>query len=279
MLGEVLALCNAVTGAGSNVSAGAAVRRSNPVSVLLVATPVTLVVALAVAFATGHAMTGMSLGWGTSAGVMGGIGLWCSYRAFELGRVAVVVPVTTCAAVIVQVSAGWLLEERPATWTLLGAFVCLMAVVVIARGREGAEPGQRPVFAIVLALAAGVCFAAFVVFISRGNEQSPGWVLVAARAGVLAVILTLAATSRTGLPNGSRAWGLAGLAGALDVAGNLLLVAALSVSNLALVSAIAAITPVVAAVLAITFLGERINRWQVVGLALGLVGVWLVILS
>ena len=67
--------------------------------------------------------------------------------------------------------------------------------------------------------------------------------------------------------------------GALDVAGKLLLVAALSVSDLALVSAIAAITPVVAAVLAITFLGERVNRWQVVGLALGLVGVWLVILS
>lgn len=118
MIGEVLALGNALAQASSNVTAGAAVRRSRPVGVLLVSTPVTVLIAFIVAVATGPLPDRGTLAWGASAGVAGGVGLWCSYRAFELGRVSVVVPVTTCAATAIQVGRAGCLRSslRSGRW-------------------------------------------------------------------------------------------------------------------------------------------------------------------
>lgn len=157
--------------------------------------------------------------------------------------------------------------------------MCLAAVVLIARGAGDTGHGQRPVLAVLLALAAGVCFAGFVVFISRGGGASTGWTLAAARLGVLAVVLVMAAAARPGRPAGRRTWALSAAAGVLDVTSNLLLLAALSMAALALVSAVTAVAPVIAAGLAIAFLGERLTRHQVAGLAMALAGVWLVILA
>lgn len=278
MLGELFAVGNAVAQAGSNVTAGAAVRRSEPSSVLLVAAPVTVVVALLVALPGDAPVAGLPLVWGVLAGLVGGVGLLLSYRAFSLGRVAVVVPVTTCAVTVVQVAAGWLLQGPPPLGTFAGALVCLIAVIVISRQRGEPNAGRDPVRAVFFAGAAGVCFAGFVVLLAQGAGAFSSWALVAARVGVLAVVLGMAVVLRSRPPTDRSTAGLAAFAGLLDVGANLLLLAALSASSLALVAAVVAIAPVVAALMAISFLGERLQRQQVIGLVLCLAGVWLVVL-
>lgn len=278
MMGELFAVGNAVAQAGSNVIAGAAVRRSNPIAVLVVATPVTVALAVAIALPGGRPATGLPLVWGALAGLLGGIGLLLSYRAFTLGRVAVVVPVTTCAVTVVQVGAGWLLEGPPPLGTVAGALVCLLSVVVISRQRGEPGAGVDPVRAVLFALAAGVCFAGFAVLLSQGADASPMWALVAARVGVMVVVLGLALFLRSRSSIGRTTVGLAVLAGLLDLAANLLLLAALSAASLAVVAAVVAIAPVIAVVLAVAFLGERLQLRQIVGLLMCLGGVWLVVL-
>lgn len=279
MVGELFAVGNAVAQAGSNVTSGAAVRRSSPVAVLLIAAPLTVAIALVIAVTGSTPVAGPPLGWGLAAGAVGGIGLASSYRAFALGRVAVVVPVTTCAATVVQVGAGWVLEGRPPVGTLAWAGVCLVAVVVISAQRGEPDAGPDPARAVVFALAAGVCFAGFVVLLAQGADDSSAWALAAARLGVLVVVVTMAVAVRA-RPSSDRATvGLAVLSGGLDVSANLLLLAALSAASLALVAAVVAIAPVIAAVMAIAFLGERLQARQVTGLALALAGVWLVVLA
>lgn len=273
-----MALGNAFAQAGSNVSAGAAVRRSNPIAVLLVATPVTVTVALAIAVISRNSITTPALIWGLLAGVVGGVGLILSYRAFTMGRVAVVVPVTTCAVTTVQVIAGWLLEGRPTAGTLAGAAICLVAVVVISAQRGERDAGSNPTGAVALALGAGVCFAGFVLLLAQGADDSATWSLAAARIGVLVIVLVVAVTQKSYQIAVGFTGKLAVLSALLDISANLLLLAALAAASLAVVAAVVAVAPVVAAVMAVAFLGERLQSRQLVGLGLAMVGIWIVVL-
>lgn len=279
MVSELFALGNALASAGSNVTAGAAVRRSGPLGVLLVSAPVTVAVALAVALAGDWPNTALPLTWGLLAGVVGGVGLALSYRAFALGRVAVVVPVTACAATVVQVGAGWLIDGRPPAGTMLGAAACLAAVAVISGQTGEPDAGARPLRAVAFAMTAGVTFAGFTILVAQGVDQAGTWTLAAARFGVLVVVLAMAAWQSVPLPAGRATLGLAAASGLLDVTANLFLLAALSTASLARVAAIVAMAPVVVAVLAIIFLGERLQWRQVAGLALATMGVLLVVLT
>ena len=278
MAAEILAVANAVFSAGSQVSGGAASRRSHPLSVLLIASPVGLAIAmLAVAITGGVGPSLEPVGWGLAAGVMGGVGLIVSYRALTLGEVGVVVPVTTCVATLTQVGGSWALDGRPASTTLIGALVCILAVALISGGIGGGEQKSSHVMAILLAAMAGVLFAGFTVLISRVDAANALWAVVGARTGTLLVVLALATVLHVGRPIGRTVLGLAVVAGTLDVTANLLLMAALSGAALSVVVVLASTGPVFAALLARVFLSERLTRMQVGGLGAGLAGVWLVV--
>ncbi len=279
MIAELFALGNALAIAGSNVTAGAAVRRSSPLSVLLVSAPVTVAVALVIAVAGSHPITAPSVAWGLLAGLVGGVGLSLSYRAFALGRVAVVVPVTTCAATVIQVGVGWLIDGQPPAGTILGAAVCLVAVAVISAQSGEQNAGANPFRAVMFALIAGVGFAGFAIALAQGADQGASWSLVAARFGVLLVVLAMVAGQFATLRPARPPLTLATASGLLDITANLLLLAALSAASLARVAAVVAMAPVAVAVMAIAFLGERLQGRQVVGLALATMGVWLVVLT
>jgi drug/metabolite transporter (DMT)-like permease len=278
MATEVLALVNAVAQAGSNVSGGAASRRSNPISVLLIASPIGLAVALlALAMSGGVSPSLPPVGWGVAAGVMGGIGMIASYRALTLGEVGVVVPVTTCIATLTQVGSSWALDGRPASTTMIGALVCIAAVVLISRGTMETNRASAHGATILLASVAGVLFAGFTVLISRVDGPSGLWAVVGARIGILLVVLVMATVMRVGPPTERTVLGLAVVAGTLDVSANLLLMAALAGSSLSVVVVLASTGPVFAALLAWVFLGEKLKGMQWAGLGMGLAGVWLVV--
>ncbi len=88
----------------------------------------------------------------------------------------------------------------------------------------------------------------------------------------------LAVVRRVTIPTARPAKGLAALSGAFDIAANILFVEALAIATLAVVSVAATLTPLIAAVLAFAFLGQRLARHQVVGLAVELIGAWIVTL-
>lgn len=277
MNGDVLALGNAISQALAKVFASDAIRRSSPVSALLVASPVALLIGLLAAALLRAPVSLTSVGWGALAGLVGGVGLVFNFRALAVGTVAVVIPVMTCASTTLQVGASWVIEGRPELGTLVGAVLCVLAVGVISWRTEDDLDREHIRQTVGYAIAAGACFAGFGVIINHGAGGSSLWAVVGARVGVLGIVLLLALIGRTTLPPDRRAKGLAALSGAFDVAANVLFVEALAAATLALVSVIAALTPVFAALLAFAFLGQRPSRRQVIGLSIALVGVLLVI--
>jgi len=278
MNGDVLAFANAFSQALAKVSASPAIRRSSPLSALLVASPIALLLALLAAVLLRSPPTYAALAWGALAGLVGGVGLVLNFRALVFGPVAVVVPVMTSTSTSLLVGVSWVAEGRADVGTLIGAVVCVLAVAVISWGNQDERRQQHTLHTVGYALGAGVCFAGFGVIINHGSEESSLWAVIGTRAGVLAVVLMLAVVRRVTIPAARVTKGLAALSGALDVAANIFFVEALAVATLAVVSVIATLTPLIAAVLAFAFLGQRLARHQVVGLAIALIGGCFVIL-
>lgn len=157
MNGDLLAFGNALSQALAKVFASPATRRSSPLSALLVASPVALLLALLAAVVFRSPATYASLAWGGLAGIVGGVGLVLNFRALVFGPVAVVVPVMTCTSTTLLVVASWVIEGRPEVGTLVGAVLCVLAVAVISWGTRDERRQQHTVQTVGYALGAGAC--------------------------------------------------------------------------------------------------------------------------
>ena len=99
------------------------------------------------------------------------------------------------------------------------------------------------------------------------------WPLVAARSASIAWLLILALTSqRLALP-ARHALPLVGLAGAMDAGGNASFVLSEQAGRLDVAGTLAALYPATTVVLALWRLGERLTRFQSLGIVLALVSV------
>ena len=121
----------------------------------------------------------------------------------------------------------------------------------------------------------GVGFGLFSIMISRTPAAAGMWPLVAARVGSLVIIGSIALGSRHPVwPK--PVWRLSLFSGAIDMLANILFLFAVRESLLSLVIVIMSLYPASTIVLARIVLGERLNRFQMAGLALGTLGVVLI---
>lgn len=284
MVGELIALAQVGTLAGSNVAAGASSRRSSAEATLLLASPVALLVVFVPILAVGTTWSVPAVGAGVVAGTSGGLGLLLAYRAFRGGAVGVVVPMITCVTTVVVTVVGSVLDAAPSPSAWAGALICVVAVVVLTRGgtAPGGDAGVRPDStrrSILLSSAAGTGFAAFVLVVSAIDRAENLAGLAAARICVLAVaVVAVLVTRRAGTASRPPVW-VTAVAGALDASGNLLLLAALADVPVALVGALSAAGPAVAALLGRIVLREELRPNQVLGIAIACLGALVVVVG
>lgn len=272
MTGELLALGNAAALAASNVLGGVGSRRGSPLQVLVVSAPVAAIVAVVAAFAVPGEATWDQVGWGALAGIAGGLGLPAAYRAMATGEIGMVVPIIASTATIVQIGVAWVWRGELASGVVVGALLCLLGVA-FSSWRPSADARPQSWQPVVYAALAGSAFASFVLLMSR-SAGSGFWGLAAARLSTLAVACVLVLLTGTSLRLRAEVARPAAFSGALEITGNCLLVAALSVASVATVAVIGAISPVLAALIAWAFLKERLRWPQLVGLALAFAGVF-----
>jgi drug/metabolite transporter (DMT)-like permease len=163
--------------------------------------------------------------------------------------------------------------ERPSGLAVTGAVVALGgAVLASTEERRAVEPNRAR--AIAFAVVAAVALGLFTYFLGLGSrEGSVLSTLVGARIGSLAILLTLAAGTRSSLRIGRR-WLLPVAAvGLCDVAANALFALASGHGLLSLVSVLGSVYPVMTVLLAYAFLHERLTRVQVAGISVALAGV------
>lgn len=219
-------------------------------------------------------VTAADIWWGVAAGVGGAVGIGLLYRSLAEGTMAVVSPITaaTTAAlpVIVDLATGGSIGPLAG----VGIGLALVAIVTIARERSQRRLSPR---LLVMALAAGIGFAAFFIAISQTSEASSFWPLVGARAVTIPLGFALhRSLEPRARPRGNVVRWVAA-AGLLDMGANLLVAAALQRGPLGIVSVLTSLYPVITALAAVVILKERLSRTQLAAVAVAMVAVVLLV--
>jgi drug/metabolite transporter (DMT)-like permease len=276
----LLGLAAAVLYGSGDFLGGMATRRAHVLTVLTLVETAGVIVALAVAAASGGAASLIGLAWGVSAGMVGGLGLIVFYAGLAAGPMSVVAPVSGLVSTVLPVAVALAGGERPGAGVYAGALLCLVAIVLAssAGGTSEARRPGRPGRAIAYGTASGVSFGLFFLLIRNAGQSGEVWPVAAGRVGELAIVLAAVAVLRPGLLRGaSGAVTLAAAgAGVIDVVANICYVAATRTGMFGLAVVLSSLYPGVTVLLARVVLGERLRWVQRVGLGLAAIGVLLV---
>jgi uncharacterized membrane protein len=275
----VLALVSAVVYGASDFLGGLSSRRASVFGVVALAQLVGLVALLLLLPWLGGPVGRGDLGWGVAAGLAGAAGLIVFFRTLARGVMSVVAPVTAVTAAAVPVLVGVLGGESIGPWAAVGIVLALAAVVLVsAEGGLSALRAARPA-SLAPALAAGVAFGSFFVFLDRTSADAGLTPLVAARLTSVCLAVALALVARQPLRVGRATLPLVALSGLGDMTANaLFLVSTQQDGPLAITGVLASLYPVSTVVLAQLVLRERLAGTQVAGLGTAVAAVVLITL-
>lgn len=218
--------------------------------------------------------------WGAAAGMSGGAGLVALYRGLSRAKMSVVAPVTAGVGAIVPALYGLINGERPSTLASYGVVVALLAIFIVSRTRHASEveaaTGSMASRGLPEAIAAGVGFGAFFIFLSNASPESGIWPLVGARLASLA-LLWLLVTALPGTVSIRKETNVLILgAGLIDIAANALFLYATRGGLLTLVAVLSSLYPAATVLLARLVLHERLGRAQMGGVVLAVAGMALI---
>lgn len=269
----LFSLSAAATWGVADFSGGMATRRSPVFIVVAIAHAAGLAFMVALAVLFREALPGrIALVWGAAAGLVGGAGLACLYRALAVGKMGLNAPLSSVIAALVPLVFSFFSEGLPHAWRMAGFAMALVSIWLIAaqRGARGGSDG------LGLAIAAGVGLGGFLLLIKFAGSSAVFWPLAMARVGSLGLMLAIIALSGGEWRSaaGSLRWVL--LAGLLDTGANALYVAAAQRGSLAVAAVLSSLYPASTVILARLLLKERWSRLQAVGMVAALVSVALI---
>ena len=219
--------------------------------------------------------------WGGAAGLIGGVGLALLYRALAVGRMAVVAPTTAVCAVLIAVAADVLRGERLGSLTMLGVALAIVAIVLVSQQRAAAGAVSVPSGALPpgvgLALVSGVAIGLFFLALAETDAEAGMWPLVAARAASVTLFSVIALASGRPLRLAAPVARIALVGGAVDVGATALYLLASRYGPLSVVVTLLSLYPASTVILARVVLGERLNGWQVIGVACAALAVTLIV--
>ena len=276
MLAALLALASSVSWGLADFLGGLQSRRHALLAVLVLSQAVALVV-LVVAVAAGVPTEhdAAATAWAAGSGVLGILALSAFYRALSIGTMSIVAPLSATGAAV-PVLVGLASGERPKAIQIAGMVLALVGVMLAAREVRDADAQARRTnrTAVLLALVAALGFGSFFAGIDRAEERADvAWVLLAARAPEVLLLLPVCLVRRPPLPTDPRALAAIAAVGALDLLANLLFVLATGRGLLSVVGVLGALYPAVTVLLARALLHERLTRAQDAGVLVTLVGV------
>ena len=223
--------------------------------------------------------------FGVLAGLTGSIGVALLYRGLAMGPMSVVAPITAVCAVVIPLIAGLMFGETLTPLAALGVAMAIAAVVLLGQDdttTTGAAAGvprtaAHVAQAVRIALASGVAIGGF--FVCLGQTAAPAglWPLAVSRTVSVTVFLFVALTTRQTWRIPAAALAPAIGCGGLDMIANGLYLAAVRQGQLSLVATLASLYPASTVLLARFVLGERLGRWQQVGVAAAVAAIVLIV--
>jgi len=209
------------------------------------------------------------------------LGLAFVYRAFEIGNLAIVSPISSAFAIVTAIL-SLISGERPPALVLAGSVLLMLGVTLATRGESGAEAPRslRGVpEALLSALAFGTMFWLFYFYIEPKLGYAVPLVSLKALAvggSALALVLARPASGGGSVKPSPEVVLLAIGAAAADTAAWLTYIEGTHTSYATVVTALASLFSAVTVLLAWRFFRERLAVHQWVGVAVILMGILLV---
>ena len=258
---------------------GLATRRASVVPVMIFSQLAGLAALLLVLPLLPPASAGIAdLMWGALGGCALAGGLTLLYRGLATGKMSVVAPVTAVLAVVVSALAGFAAGDR-LSWAGWGGVALALAAIVLV-GQDGAPAGaaegRGAARGLRAALLAGALLGLFLTALKQTAPASGLLPLVPARLSAAAALAVAALFTRPPLRGARSAAWLILAGGALDVCANVFYLLAARLGTLTVAATLTSLYPASTIVLARFFLGERLRRIQVAGLACAAAGVALI---
>ncbi|MDZ4166315.1 MAG: DMT family transporter [Coriobacteriia bacterium] len=223
--------------------------------------------------------TSADLLWGAVSGFSGVIGVMSLFAALAVGRMSIVAPIVAALSAALPAAFDLAGGTRLSPMTLSGIGLALVAIVIVSIAPDdvthAAAHEYRPRRALMLSLLAGVGFSGAFVAFSFTAPASGLTPVLAARCVSIAVAVVLAMRFGRGFPADRTAMPASLGAGLTDALANVTMLTAIRLGPLAVASVLGSLFPVVVAVLARVFLGERLTWLQRVGVAVALAAVLL----
>ncbi|MEU0405731.1 DMT family transporter [Streptomyces sp. NPDC006197] len=260
---------------------GLLTRRIPALTVVVVSQTLAVLVLGTIVLATGAwTEAGPQLWYAVGAGVVGPAAMLAFYKALALGPMGVVSPLGSLG-VVVPVSVGLLVGDRPGLLQFAGIGVAILGVVLAGGPELRGAPVQRQ--AVLLTLVAAFGFGSVMALIAEASTTVTGLFLALFVQRVTNVLVgggALYASVRRGgraLPEGgARAVGAAipalAFVGLADVAANGTYAMAAQQGPVTVAAVLASLYPVVTALAARGVLKERLRAVQAAGAGLALVG-------
>jgi len=221
--------------------------------------------------------------WGVLAGFLNAVSGLALYRAFEIGKMSVVAPLSASYPALTLLL-SWMTGDRLSMVRIAGIFCTLVGVVVVAGGEKTADEKdaaavQRSGKGIGWAVFASVGFA--LLFWLLGVRIVP-------RVGAVQTVWTIRLTSTllmaaaifivkqpVSLPRGEVRWMVLSM-GAFDTGAFVLSNLGMKMEQVAVISVLGSLYGAVTVGLAAMFLKEHVSRWQWMGIVTIFVGIFLI---
>ncbi|MFE5863451.1 EamA family transporter [Streptomyces virginiae] len=278
----LFALATAVLWGLADFGGGLLTRRIPALTVVVVSQVVAVVVLGAVVLGTGAwREAGPQLWFAVGAGLVGPVAMLSFYKALALGPMGVVSPLGSLG-VVVPVTAGLILGERPGLGQFAGIAVAVVGIVLAGGPELRGAPVQRQAVALTLVAAFG--FGAVMALIAEASTTVTGLFLALFVQRVTNVTVggaALLAQTRRGIPalpagTGPKLlWGLLpalAFVGLADVAANGTYSIAAQNGPVTMAAVLSSLYPVITALAAFAVLKERLRTVQAAGAGLALAG-------
>jgi drug/metabolite transporter (DMT)-like permease len=221
--------------------------------------------------------------WGLLAGGINAFSTLALYRAFEIGKMSVVAPLSASYPALTLLLTR--LSGEPLTGVrTAGIFCILLGAIVVARGEKAPDPGDAEAMnrrgaGIGWAILAGIGFGFLfwllgTQIVPRVGATQTVW-MIRLTSSAVAAILLLAGRQPMRLPR-DNTWWLVFTMGFLDTFAFIISNRGMLMEHIAVVSVLGSLYGAVTVALAAVVLRERISRWQFAGIVTIFAGIFLI---
>jgi drug/metabolite transporter (DMT)-like permease len=221
--------------------------------------------------------------WGVLVGIINAFSTLSLYRSFEVGKMAVVAPLSASYPALTLVI-SWLGGERVSAVRLAGIILTILGVILVAGGEKPADSGSEAAPApntrgMGWAAASGIGFG--VLFWLLGNRVIPRvgaaqtvW-MIRLTSSLAMLLLLLLAKEKPRTPGGS-IWKMSLTMGLMDTGAFVASNIGMQMEQVAVISVLGSLYGAVTVGLAAIFLKEHVSRWQWAGIVTIFAGIFLI---